>query len=141
MPTFLESGYEEAIRSKLGVKAGELGDEIINQRLIIDLAETTVLKRVENYSTVAEDEKIYLEGAIISYACHLLAPSMGRRLNQKVSTIDVKWEKGRVDWNALSELFLAEVESYLTAITSVEVDAGTDHILFDKSRHERQPLV
>lgn len=141
MPIILQTGYEEAVRAKLGVKTGELPDSVINQRLIVDLAEMTIKKRVPDFASITlPEELLVLEGAVISYMCYLLAPSMSRRLNQEVSTMDVKWKKGKVDWDELAILYLSEVETALTYITSVVVDGGGDSQLLDVIRRERVPL-
>jgi hypothetical protein len=141
MPVFLQEGYEESVRAKLGVKSGELPDNIINQRLVVDLAESTILKRVPSYTSLTDiNEILLLEGAIISQICYQLAPTMGRRLNLEVSTVDVKWKKDKIDWAALAEIFAGEVEVALTGIESIEVDLGADSLLADYSRNERIPI-
>lgn len=129
MVKFLQTGYAGTIRSKLGVTAGELPDDVINQRVVIDLAESTILKRVPSYDDITDDtDALLLEGAILSYACYLLAPGMVRRLHTEVTTVDVRWKKDKVNWNDLAQTFLAEVESQLSQITSVVVDenAGSE---------------
>lgn len=126
MPIILQAGYEESVRSKLGVKTGELPNEVINNRLIIDLAENKIIKRVPDYASISDiGENLMLEGAIISYMCYLLAPSMSRRLNIEVTAIDMKWKKDKVRWDDLALLFLAEVDTQLSDITSVLVDGDS----------------
>lgn len=142
MPVFLQSGYEDSVRSKLGVKTGELPNEVINNRLILNLAESRILKRVPDYAAITDDsEKLMLEGAIVSYICHLLAPSMPRRLNVSVQTIDVRWTKDKVDWNELALLYLAEVDAQLQEITSVAVDVQADSSLGDIIRPNGTRIV
>ena len=125
MPIILQEGYEESVRSKMGVKAGELPDEAINNRLIIDLAENQLIKRVPDYASITDtSDQLLLEGAIISYMCYLLAPSMSRRLNIEVTALDMKWKKDKVDWNELAHLYLSEVDAHLSGITTVIVDGN-----------------
>ena len=118
----LEAGYEQVIRSKLGVKVNELPDEDINQPLIKDMAEGVVVKRVPNHDKITDSvERLFLQNAVISYICYLLCPSMSRRLNQEVTTLDTKWKKQRVDWDVMAQTFLEEFETSLASIESVEV--------------------
>ncbi|MGA4519203.1 hypothetical protein ACPA0F_18255 [Solibacillus silvestris] len=125
MPIILQPGYEESVRSKMGVKTGELPDEVINSRLIIDLAENQLAKRVPDHAAITDiGDKLLLEGAVISYMCYLLAPSMARRLNIEVTALDMKWKKDKVDWNELAHLFLSEVDAQLSGISSVVVDGN-----------------
>jgi len=134
MPLILSAGYEVVVRTKLGAKENELPDADINQPLVVDLAEATIIKRVPNYSSVAASEKLFLENAVVSYICYLLCPSMARRVNQEVTTIDVKWKKEKVDWEARAQAFLADVESSLSQITSVTVEGGADGQIFAIAR-------
>jgi hypothetical protein len=139
---FLQPGFESTVRSKLGVKESELPDSEINQRLIAEVAENYILKRVPDYQLITDEgEKILLESAIISYICYLLAPGMARRLNIEVSTMDVKWKKDKIDWSALAEVFLGETEFALMGIESVSVDNSADSKLVEISRNERVPLA
>lgn len=123
MPVIALEGFENAVRNKLGVKPGELPNDVINSRLIVDLAENQIIKRVPAYTEIVDvRELLFLEGAVISYMCYLLAPSMPRRLNLEVTAIDTKWKKDKVNWLELAQLFLGEVDSQLSEITSVPVD-------------------
>lgn len=127
MPLILTTGYEDAVRSKLGIRAIDLPDSDINQPLILDLAENVVMKRVPACSTITDTlDLLYLQSAVVSYICYLLAPSMSRRLNIEVTTIDTKWKKEKVDWAKRAEEFLADFENSLSQITSVEV-VGTEN--------------
>lgn len=131
MANILQDGFEASVRTKLGVKATELPDEDINQRMILDLAEATVIKRVPDYQLISDvAEEIYLENAVLSYMCYLLCPGMARRVNLEVTTIDVKWKKDKVRWEDLAQQFLAEFENSLLEITSVDVSTGYDSTLF-----------
>lgn len=123
MPKIMQTGYEDAVRSKLGLKKTELPDVDIQQRLIVDLAESTVIKRVPQYSNITdESDKLYLENAVLSQICYLLCPGMSRRVNLEVQTIDVKWKKDKVDWAEAADSFLEEYENSLRQISTVTVD-------------------
>lgn len=131
MPKILPAGYEDAIRSKLGVKVAELPNLDINQRVIVDLAESIVIKRVPMYAAITDEiDKIHLENAVLSQVCALLCPGLTRRLNIEVKTIDVAWKKDKVRWDEMAQRFLADYENALTQITTVEVISGADGILF-----------
>lgn len=130
MPKILQVGYEDAVRAKLGVKESELPNSVINQRLIVDLAEIIIIKRVPDYASITDEtDLLMLENAVVAYICYLLAPGMARRVNQEVTTIDVKWKKDKVDWSAKAHEFLVEVEQSLGNIVSVSVMMDDD-ILF-----------
>lgn len=130
MPNILQEGYEKAIRSKLGAKESELPDEEINQPLFVDLAEATIAKRVPSYASITDPvEQLMLQNAVVAYVCYLIAPSMARRVNQKVSTLDMRWEKEKVNWTDRALEFLAECEQSLGMIESVEINTGHDSIL------------
>lgn len=126
----LQPGYEVAVRSKLGAKESELPDSEINQPLIKDLAEAVIAKRVPKFADITDAvDLLLLQNAVVSYICHLIAPSMARRVNQEVSTIDVKWKKDKVDWDERAQQFLADCETSLGQITTVEVESGYDSSL------------
>lgn len=121
----LQDGFEDVVRSKLGVSSSELPDEEINHRLIAQKAELAVIQRVPNYEEVlASLQGIYLEDAVVSYICYLLAPSMPNRLKVEVGTIDVKWKKGRVDWDKRAEEFLREFEEALLELGGLGGDGA-----------------
>lgn len=137
----LGDGFEESVRVKLGVSEGELPNNVINTRLIAEVAEKTIIKRVTDWESITDEtELLLLEGAIISYICYQLAPSMARRVNLEVSTMDVKWKKDKINWTELAEIFLSEVELQLLGIESVSTDVGDDGLLVEISRNERVPL-
>ncbi|MEK5060940.1 MULTISPECIES: hypothetical protein [unclassified Paenibacillus] len=135
----LTTGYETVVRSKLGAKESEVPDTDINQPLFVDLAEAIVIKRVPEYSSITDAvDLLLIQNAVVSYICYLIAPSMGRRVNQEVSTIDVKWKKERVDWDERAQQFLADYETSLSQISTVVVDGdGVDAPLISKITSNR----
>ncbi|ATO48588.1 hypothetical protein P4V86_03510 [Brevibacillus laterosporus] len=121
----LSEGYETSVRSKLGAKESELPNQEINQPLITDLAEAVITKRVPKYSEITDAvDLLLIKNAVVCYICYLVCPSMSRRVNQEVSTIDVKWKKDKVDWDERAQQFLADCENSLGQISTVEVDNG-----------------
>ncbi|GEM_PF-2358717 len=139
----LEPGFENVVRSRLGVDADDLTDEELNQPLIVDLAEATIIRRVPAYESITDPlDLLYLQNAVISQICYILCPSMPKRLNLKISISDVKIEKEKVDWDMMAAKFLAEVESNLGSITTVPVNSPMEgvSILVDKIRNTRKPI-
>lgn len=139
----LEPGFENVVRSRLGVDADDLTDEELNQPLIVDLAEATIIRRVPAYESITDPlDLLYLQNAVISQICYILCPSMPKRLNLKISISDVKIEKEKVDWDMMAAKFLAEVESNLGSITTVPVNNPMEgvSILVDKIRNTRKPI-
>lgn len=111
MPKILTEGYEASVRSMLGVRPSELPDTEINQRMVIDLAEAKVIRRIPAWAELTDEtDRIYLETAVLTYMCYLLCPSMARRLNTEVTTIDVKWKKASVNWKDKADEFLKQFE-------------------------------
>jgi len=118
----LKEGFEDSVRTRLGVKKSELPDEDIRNRFIADLAETVVIKRVPDYDKITDEKDLmFLESAINYYICYLLAPTMPNKIKYKVSTIEVKWEKLKTDWEKRAEEFLALYEEALSQIETVNV--------------------
>lgn len=118
----LQDGFEDSVRTRLGVKKSELPDEDIRDKFIAELAETVVKKRVPDYKEITDEkDKMFLESAVNYYICYLLAPTMSNKIKYKVSTIEVKWEKLKVDWEKRAEEFLTLYENALSQIESVPV--------------------
>ena len=81
------------------------------------------------YASITDEvELFYLEEAAINYICYKLCPSLPRRLNIEVKTLDTTWKKEKIDWAKLAEYFLGEFESALGNIESVEVAGGSPDI-------------
>lgn len=122
MYKILKEGFEDSVRTRLGVKKSELSDEDIRDKFIAELAETVVIKRVPDYASITDEkDQMFLESAVNYYICYLLAPTMPNRIKYKVSTIDLKWEKLKTDWEKRAEEFLNAYEDALSQIETVEV--------------------
>lgn len=122
MYKILKEGFEDSVRTRLGVKKSELSDEEIRDKFIAELAETVVIKRVPDYASITDEkDQMFLESAVNYYICYLLAPTMPNRIKYKVSTIDLKWEKLKTDWEKRAEEFLNAYEDALSQIETVEV--------------------
>ena len=106
----------------MGVKKSELTDTDIRDKFIAELAETVTIKRVPEYGKIVDEKDLmFLESAVNYYICYLLAPTMPNKIKYKVSTIEVKWEKLKTDWEKRAEEFLALYEEALSQIESVNV--------------------
>ncbi len=124
----LIGSFEEAVRIKLGVTSGELSNAEINNNYIGKYAEKVILDRVPGYSTITDPfEKLFIQNAIIAYICYILCPSLSRKLNNEVLTIDVTWKKSKVDWLKMAQHFLAECEESLSKISSLSVSKVYDY--------------
>jgi hypothetical protein len=131
MTAILQSSFETDVRSRLAVDAIELPDEDINSRFITNIAESYIIKRVPTFADITdESDSLFLESAVISYICYKLCPTMANRINVEVQNIDTKWKRGKVDWDALAQQFLSEMENLLSQIVSVEVtNLSSSHLL------------
>ena len=118
-PKIVEEGYIDKVRNLLSVKESELPDEAVSSKMIIGMAELAVIKRVPNFAIVEEERKMELEAAVMYYACYLLCPTIANRIKNKVGTIDVRWEKAKVDWEEAAERFLALFEDLMDDFDSV----------------------
>lgn len=128
----LQSGYEDSIRTRLGVKASDLPDADINDKFVAGLAEAYMIKRVPDYASITDlTDSLYLQNAVVSYICFLLIPSMPRRVKTQVQTLDVSWRTDKTDWDKLGMDLLSDMELSLTKITSVSVDTATEIVIMD----------
>jgi hypothetical protein len=137
----LEPGFENLVRAKLGVSEYELPDSDINNIFISEVAESVIKKRVPDYKLITDEEDLlYLKNAVLSYICYLLAPSMPNRIKIDVQTIDTRWRKDKVDWEANAQKYLAEVEAYLSKIITVDVIESETPILMQIKKGNRVPI-
>lgn len=117
----LKDGFEESIRTKLGVKSSELSDLSINNKFISKLSESVVIKRIPNYIEIEDElDLMFLESAVLNYICYLLAPTMPNKIKNKVTTIEVKWETLKIDWVKRADDFLDAYEEDLIALDMLE---------------------
>lgn len=117
----LQEGFENSIRTKLGVKASELPDVDINDKFIAKMAEGVVIRRIPNYAEITDEVKLmFLESAILNYICYILAPTIPNKIKYKVSTIEVKWETLKVDWVKRAQDFLDAYEEDLEQLDMLQ---------------------
>lgn len=136
----LTTGFESVVRSKLGVDVCDLPDDEINKSKFPEQAEIIIKRRVPNYKFITdESDKFFLEDAVINYICYLLCPSLSRRLNIEVKTLDTSWKKDKIDWQELAEYFLSKCEEALLNIQTVEV-VSVQPTIVEKISFEYTPI-
>lgn len=129
MYKILKEGFEDSVRTRMGVKKSELPDEDIRDKFIANLAETMTIKRVPDYENITDERDLmFLESAVNYYICYLLAPTMPNKIKYKVSTIEVKWEKLKTDWEKRAEEFLILYEEALSQIETANVSITQSEI-------------
>lgn len=122
----LKDGFESSVRTKLGAKKSELSDGDIRDKFIANLAENVVIKRVPNYVDIEDASQLmFLESAVLNYICYLLAPTMPNKIKYKVSTIEVKWETLKTDWDKRAQEFLDAYEEDLEQLDVFGVTANS----------------
>jgi hypothetical protein len=118
----LPVGFEKSVRNRLGVRETELPDDAINDIFVVETAERYIMYRVPDYATIIDESDLFnLKSAAMFYVCALIAPTMARRVNIEVGTIDVKWKKANVKWDDFANSCLADVEVALGNITTVTI--------------------
>lgn len=124
----LTEGFEGSVRNRLGVKSSELPDEVINDKFTAKMAENVVIRRVPHYESIEDEEDLmFLESAVMNYICYLLAPTMASKIKHKVTTIEVRWETGKMDWDKMAQGFLDAFENDLEKL---DVSISGDSRLF-----------
>lgn len=111
------TGYEDRIRSKLGVSEPYLPNKDINQPDCITVAEANVIAQIPEYGTIETDTdlRVYLEYAVVLECCVLLSTSMSTRLPMKESGEHASYELG-TDWTQKKTEFEEEKEEYIMKI-------------------------
>jgi hypothetical protein len=110
-----ESGYEERIRSKLGVSEPYLPNEDINQPECIIVAETNIIKQIPNYESLTGDDRVYLEAAVVCECCVLLCPSLSARLPKKETgpheahELSIDWSKKKVEFESERDEYIGKI--------------------------------
>lgn len=122
----IETGYEDRIRSKMGVSEPYLPNEDINFPDIIDVAELNIISLFPSYDDFEGDNKAYLESITILECCILLSPSMSARLPKKESGPHAGHEL-YVNWDKKKEEFLNERNSLIGRLENLlNPDSGID---------------
>jgi hypothetical protein len=137
---FLTPGYETVVRGKLGLDDIDLTDADINNARFPSIAEAVVAKRVPAYSSITDTvELFYLEEAAINYICYLICPTLPRKLNIEVKTLDTTWKKEKIDWEKLANHFLTEFDKAIGNIESVEI-VGSSPVISGIISNDYNPI-
>jgi hypothetical protein len=116
----MATGWESRIRSKLGVDAAYLSDEDCQQPDVVLVAEASIIEQVEDYATLIDDDKTWLEAATVCECAALLCPSMkvripaieqGPHFKQELT---VDWDKKRQELEAERDRFVAKINGEVT---------------------------
>lgn len=108
-------GYEERIRSKLGVSEPYLSDNDINQPEAITVAEANIIAQIPDYSDLDGDAKTYLEAAVVCECASLLCLSLSARLPKKeqgpheTHELAVDWTKKKVELEVERDGYIGKV--------------------------------
>lgn len=97
-------GWEERVQKLMGVDSAYLPAADIGQPDIITVAEANIIKQVPDYTSLADDDKVYLEAAVVCECAVLLCPSMSARLPvrqqgpSETHELSVDWDKRKVEF-------------------------------------------
>lgn len=116
-----EEGWEQRIRDKLGVDIADLPDNVIQQPDYITIAESNIIKICPGYENLVDDDKVYIEAAVVCECARLLCPSMKARLPKYESGPAYKVELN-VDWDKMALDLGAERDSNLGQISAIEIE-------------------
>lgn len=105
-------GYEERVRSKLGVSEPYLSNDDINQPEAITVAEANIIAQIPNYGGLDGDAKTYLEAAVVCECASLLCLSLSARLPKK-ETGPHEGHELAVDWAKKKSELVAERDGYI----------------------------
>ncbi len=118
----VSEGWQQRIRDKLGVDIAYLPDSVIEQPDYITIAESNIIKVRPDYLTLMDDNKIYLEAAVVCDCARLLCPSMKTRLPKSESGPSFKVEL-ETDWDKVALDLTIEIQSNLGNISGTEIDS------------------
>lgn len=122
----IETGYEDRIRSKLGVSEPYISNEDINRPDIIDVAELNIISLFPDYENFEGDNLVYLESIVVLECCILLSPSMSARLPKKESGPHAGHEL-YVNWDNKKAEFINERNSLIGRLENLlNPDSGID---------------
>lgn len=122
-------GYEDRIRSKMGVSDPYLPDNDINQPDCITVAEANIIAQIPEYTTIDKESDlwVYLEYAVVLECSILLCPSMAVRLPKKESGEHASYELG-TDWSKKKAEFEEEKEETIMKIIDTLFPLNIPHV-------------
>ena len=137
----LNEGFEDEVRLRLGVDEDILTNNELRSRFVYRAAERKIIKRAPDHKLITdENELMFLELAVILQIAVDICPSIPSRFNVEESTLDIKWKKGRINWEEKLLNLLSQLEGALSHITSVSVLRGQDAPLISRITYPRDPM-
>lgn len=115
-------GWEARIRSKMGVLEPYLPDVDLQQPEAISVAEANIIKQVPDYASLKDDDKVYLEAAVVCECSALLCDGMPARLPIREQGPSVTQELD-VDWKQRKADLETERDGYIGKISTVNTPA------------------
>jgi hypothetical protein len=120
----LKSGnWQQRIRTKLGVDMAYLPDSDIEMPENITVAEANIIKVCPDYSSLTNDDKVYLQSAVVCECARLICPSMSVRLPKKEQSslysveLDIDWEKRAEDLAVERDIVIGQISTVDTGGT------------------------
>jgi hypothetical protein len=138
---FLPENYYDVIRGKLGADDTELTDTEIDNTMFIEQTEFVIKKRVPDFLTITDaEDQFHIMMASLCYICAMLCPIMPRKVNKSVKTIDVTWDKFKMDYDALAMKLFGDFENELGLISTVTVTEDIAPVLGGKTSNTLNPM-
>lgn len=124
------SGWEARVRSKMGLTGlnSYLSDADIQQPECITVAEANIIKQVPDYASLVDDNRVYLEAAVVCECASLLCLGMPARLPKKeqgpheTHELDIDWKQRKADLEI-------ERDGHIGNISTVIVPSFTNFVL------------
>ncbi|HUV85329.1 MAG TPA: hypothetical protein VMV86_06425 [Methanosarcinales archaeon] len=108
-------GWEARIQSIMGVNLAYLPNTDIGQPDIITVAEANIIAQIPDYAALTDDDKVYLEAAVVAECSILLCPSMAARLPKKeqgpheTHELDIDWNKKKADFEVERDGYVGKI--------------------------------
>jgi hypothetical protein len=111
----MAEGWEARIQSKMGVDPAYLPNADISQPDVITVAEANIIAQIPDYASLVDDDKVYLEAAVVCECASLLCPSMAARLPVRQQGPNETHELA-IDWDKKKTEFEVERDGYIGKI-------------------------
>lgn len=113
-----EPGYQDIIRDKIGLATEVLPDSKIDRMDGVELAETIIIQRVPDYSSLAGDNSLYLKMATVFCVCALLAKDFGQGILRSERLPDYQYENFQIDMKQREKDFWEKADEFLCKIST-----------------------
>lgn len=108
-------GWEKRIQDKLGVDPAYLPNEVIQQPDVVTVAEANIIAQIPDYASLVDDDKVYLEAAVVCECASLLCPSMAARLPvrqqgpNETHELAIDWDKKKTDFEVERDGYVGKI--------------------------------